>query len=241
MPVAQQLVGAVLHPRGDVGVGRAAVGRVVFEAAVLRRIVRGRDDDAVGQVIVAAAVVGEDGAGDHRRRREAVLALNHRLDAVGREHLERRALRRLRQARACPCPCRAGRRCPARWRYSQIACVMASDVRFGERAVAATSRDGRWCRSSPAGSGHPGPACARSTPLRADKIDQDRGRRRLAGERRDGRALRGVAIGGLLHPRLLSCTDDRTCGFLTCTCGFRLEPEGCVRRSIDLRQPQPSG
>ena len=35
-------------PLRDVGVGGAAVGRVVFEAAVFGGIVRGRDDDAVG-------------------------------------------------------------------------------------------------------------------------------------------------------------------------------------------------
>ena len=53
---AEQLVGAVLHPAGYVGVGGAAIGRVVLEAAVLRRIVRRRDDDAVREVLLAAAV-----------------------------------------------------------------------------------------------------------------------------------------------------------------------------------------
>ncbi len=50
-PVAggEQLVGPVRDPPGDVGVGRAAVGRVVLEAAVAGRVVRRRDDDAVGQ------------------------------------------------------------------------------------------------------------------------------------------------------------------------------------------------
>ena len=38
-----------LDPAGDVGVGRSAIRRVVFEAAVLRRIVRRRDDDAVSE------------------------------------------------------------------------------------------------------------------------------------------------------------------------------------------------
>ena len=94
---AQQLVGPVLDPPGDVGVGRAAVGRVVLEAAVLGRIVRRRDDDAVGEAGRAAAVVDEDGARDDRRRRDAVVALDDRLDAVGRQHFERRALGRRRQ------------------------------------------------------------------------------------------------------------------------------------------------
>src|SRR4029453_2459634 len=41
-------VGLVLAPTGDVGVGRAAVGRVVLEAAVLGRVVGGGDHDPVG-------------------------------------------------------------------------------------------------------------------------------------------------------------------------------------------------
>ena len=45
---------ALLDPAGDVGVGRPAIGRIVFEAAILGRIVRRRDDDAVGQAVVAA-------------------------------------------------------------------------------------------------------------------------------------------------------------------------------------------
>ena len=45
----EQRVGLALDPAGDVGVGRAAVRRVVLEAAVLGRVVRRRDDDAVGE------------------------------------------------------------------------------------------------------------------------------------------------------------------------------------------------
>ncbi len=47
--VGQQLVGLGFDPLGDVGIGRAAVGRVVLVAAALRRVVGRRDDDAVGQ------------------------------------------------------------------------------------------------------------------------------------------------------------------------------------------------
>ena len=45
----------------------------------------------------AAAVVNKDGVRDHRRRREAIVALDHGLDVVGRQHLECRALRRPRE------------------------------------------------------------------------------------------------------------------------------------------------
>src|SRR6185503_18775155 len=59
-PTGYQRVRAVLDPLRRVGVGRAAVRRVVLEPAVLGRVVRGCDDDAVGQTRRAPAVVGED-------------------------------------------------------------------------------------------------------------------------------------------------------------------------------------
>src|SRR4030095_10474276 len=71
-PGPQQPVGLVLDPAGDVGVGRAAVGRVVLEAAVLGRVVGGGDDDAVGQVVAPVPVPGEDGVGEGRGRGGAV-------------------------------------------------------------------------------------------------------------------------------------------------------------------------
>ena len=90
---AQELVRAVLHPACHVRVGRSAVRRVVLEAAVGRRVVRRRHDDAVREVLAPATVVDEDRARDHGRRRNAVRALNDRVDAVRGEHLERGALR----------------------------------------------------------------------------------------------------------------------------------------------------
>ena len=51
--VLEDPVRLVLDPARDVGVGRAAVGRVVLEAAVLGRVVRRRDDDAVGEAAPA--------------------------------------------------------------------------------------------------------------------------------------------------------------------------------------------
>jgi hypothetical protein len=46
----QELVRTVLNPPRDVRVGGTAVGWVVFETAVARRVVRRRDDDTVGKV-----------------------------------------------------------------------------------------------------------------------------------------------------------------------------------------------
>ena len=143
---AQQFVRAILHPVGHVRVGRAAVGRIVFEAAVLRRIVRRRDDDAVGQTGLASAIVNNDGARNDRRRRHAIIALDDRFDAVGREHFERGALRgRGQRVRVLAHLKRAI--------GAVAAAVIANrlgdgeNVRLGECAVATTCRDGRSCRS----------------------------------------------------------------------------------------------
>ena len=71
--------------------------RVVFVAAVLRRIVRRRDDDAVGKARFPSLVVGQDRMRDDRRRRVAAVLVDHDLDAVGRKHLDRARQRRLGQ------------------------------------------------------------------------------------------------------------------------------------------------
>ena len=33
--VAEQVIGTLLHPIGDVDIGRAAIGRIILEAAIL--------------------------------------------------------------------------------------------------------------------------------------------------------------------------------------------------------------
>ncbi len=53
---AQQFVRAVLHPLGHIRVRRTAVRWIVFEAAIFRRIVRRRDDDAVSETRFTAAI-----------------------------------------------------------------------------------------------------------------------------------------------------------------------------------------
>ena len=95
--IVHQRIGTLLDPAGGIGIGRAAVRRVVFDAAVARRIVRWRDDDAIGARRLLVAVMDQDGARNDRRRRVAVIALQPRLDPVGRQHFQRAALRRLRQ------------------------------------------------------------------------------------------------------------------------------------------------
>ena len=93
----EQLVGLALDPGGHLGAGRAAVGRVVLEAAVLGRVVRRRDDDPVGGALAPAAVVREDRVRDDGRRRVAVVGVDRDRHVVGGQHLEDAARRRLGQ------------------------------------------------------------------------------------------------------------------------------------------------
>ena len=93
----QQRIGAGFDPAGDVLIRRPAIGRVVLEAAAVGRIVRRRDDNAVCQSHSTAAVISEDGVGDHRGRGVFVLVREHDLHPVGRQHFERTGQRRFRK------------------------------------------------------------------------------------------------------------------------------------------------
>ena len=96
-PVTQDLVGPLGDHPGGVGVGGPAIGRVVLEAAVARRVVRRGDDDAVGQVTVTVPVEREDGVAHGRCRGVPVSRIDHGDNIVGAQHLERRHPRGLRQ------------------------------------------------------------------------------------------------------------------------------------------------
>ena len=101
-PVADELVGPCRDDRGRVGVGGAAVRRVVLEPAVGGRVVRRRHDDAVGEPAREPdglpAVRAEDRVRHGRGRRVAVAVVDEHLDAVGDEDLEGRPPGRLGQA-----------------------------------------------------------------------------------------------------------------------------------------------
>src|ERR1700722_2037140 len=85
----EQLIRPVLDPFGDVAVRRTAVRRVVLESTAIRRIVRGCNDDTVGQTYGAAAVVIENGVRNGGSRCVFVTRRDHELDAVGGKHFER--------------------------------------------------------------------------------------------------------------------------------------------------------
>ena len=74
------------------------MGRIVFEAAEPGRVVRWCDDDPVGETPAPAAVVVEHGMRDYRGRRVSIVHIDHDLDAICREHLQRARKRRVRQS-----------------------------------------------------------------------------------------------------------------------------------------------
>jgi len=96
-PVAQQIVGLRLDPAGDLGGRRAAIRRVVLDAAVVRRIVRRRDDHAIGKAGRAPDVVRQDRVRNGGRRCVFAAGSHHDLDAVAREHFHRTGERRFGQ------------------------------------------------------------------------------------------------------------------------------------------------
>src|SRR5262245_33977067 len=86
-PVGDQSVGSFLNPRGHVGVRGSTMRWIVFETTEAGRIVRGGDHDPVGQSALAAAVVAENRVRDYRGWGVSARAVNHHLDAVGRQYL----------------------------------------------------------------------------------------------------------------------------------------------------------
>ncbi len=87
--LANDFVRAVLNPFGGVGVRGSAVRGVVFETAVIGRIVGRRDDHPIRQSALPASVVSEDGVRNHRRRGVAHVRVDHNFHAVARKNLNR--------------------------------------------------------------------------------------------------------------------------------------------------------
>ena len=84
----QDFVGPGLDRCCDVSVSRPACGGVVFEAAIIGRVVRGRDHDAVGLNVRVIPIPCENGVGDDRRGRIAPPHLHHQMHAIGGQHLD---------------------------------------------------------------------------------------------------------------------------------------------------------
>ncbi len=95
--VGKQLVGLGFDPLGDVGIGRAAVGRVVLVAAALWRVVRRRNHDAVGQAAGTATVVANDRVRNGRGRCVLIAFGEHDVYTVGSQHFQGAGTGRCRQ------------------------------------------------------------------------------------------------------------------------------------------------
>ena len=78
-------------------IGWSSVRRIVLEATVVRRIVRRRDHDAVGEPCLPSAVVTQNRVGNGRSRRVRSPFRKHHLDVVGRKHFQRAGKCRLGQ------------------------------------------------------------------------------------------------------------------------------------------------
>ena len=144
------------NPLGGRGIGGTAVGRIVLESAIVRRIVRRRDHDAVGESRGAAAVVREDGVRERGRGRVA--------EVVRRPSPRRRwppstssALAKAGSESACVSLARkSGPSAPLRRTIFADRLGDGQDVTFVERAIERRCRDDRRFRKLTRCAGTPG-------------------------------------------------------------------------------------
>src|SRR5439155_26074663 len=87
--VGNEVVGVSFYPFGDVSVRGSAVGRIVFKAAEPRRVMRWCDDDAVRESTLATTIVGENRVRDYRGGSVTIISIDHHVDAIRRQYLQR--------------------------------------------------------------------------------------------------------------------------------------------------------
>src|SRR5262249_20327678 len=76
------------YPLGDLSVSGPTVGRIIFDTAESRRIMRWRDDDAVCEPSPATPVIAKNGVRDYRSRSVAIAGIYHHLDAICHQDLQ---------------------------------------------------------------------------------------------------------------------------------------------------------
>src|SRR5215469_3634706 len=91
---AQQIVCPVLYPARNVRIGGTAVRRVVLETSIFRRIVGWCNDNPIGEVLSAPAVIDQNGVRNDGCGSYSVTLLNDGLDTICCQYFERRSLRR---------------------------------------------------------------------------------------------------------------------------------------------------
>ncbi len=79
--VSDQLVSAIFHHFGHVGISRSAVRWVVLDTAIFRWVMRRRDNDAIS-LCASRFVMLENRIGNSRRWRIAVILLHNDIHAV---------------------------------------------------------------------------------------------------------------------------------------------------------------
>ena len=94
--VSQQCISPVFYDFGDVGICRATVWRIVFNAAVFRRVVGRRDHNAISQR-TAFFIVDQDSIRHGRGWRKAVVFLHDDINTVRCQHFQHRDKCRFRQ------------------------------------------------------------------------------------------------------------------------------------------------
>mgnify|MGYP007082096042 CR=1 FL=1 len=97
-----QGIGPVLDPFCDHGVSRPTVRWVVFDAAVLRRIVRGGDDDAVGKPRCSPSIIGENRVRDDGSGGVPSGLIDHDPNTVRCQHFDRTRPSRFRECVGIP-------------------------------------------------------------------------------------------------------------------------------------------
>ena len=96
-PGFQQLISPLLNPARSIRTRRAAVRAVVFNPAILRGVVRRRNNQPIRQCRRLIGVVYQNGMRHQRRGREATGRIHPRNHTVTRQHLQHRIHRRARQ------------------------------------------------------------------------------------------------------------------------------------------------
>src|ERR1051325_3421041 len=79
----------LFYPFGDMRIRRSAVGRIVFETAEARRVMRRRDDNAVREATLATAIVGENCVRNDRSGSIAIGSIDHHFDTIRCQHFQR--------------------------------------------------------------------------------------------------------------------------------------------------------
>ncbi len=95
--ILEKLVCLRLDPGGDIRFRRSAVRGIVFESAVMWRIVGGRDHDPVGKSRLSPAIVCQNCMGDGRRWRVFIPLRQHDFHAVCGQYFKRAGKRGHRQ------------------------------------------------------------------------------------------------------------------------------------------------